>query len=110
MHEEALLRDLRRKLVDIAQREHVERISRVALWVGALAHVPEETLRSRWAGTVEGTPAEGARLEIQLSSDLTDPRAQGIVITHVDVSDTSGDSSPDPPGVRRSHEGGGPGP
>jgi hydrogenase nickel incorporation protein HypA/HybF len=108
MHEEALLRDLRRKLVEIARREHVERISRVALWVGALAHVSEETLRTRWDGTVEGTPAEHAGLEIQFSSDLDDPRAQGIVITHVDVTDSLEDPSPGPPGARRFHEGAGP--
>jgi len=87
MHEEVLLQDLRRKLEEIAERERAERIVRVALWVGALAHVTEATLRARWAGTVQGTAAEHARLEVETSTDLAHPRATGIVLARVDVSD-----------------------
>ncbi|HEV2166281.1 MAG TPA: hydrogenase maturation nickel metallochaperone HypA [Thermoplasmata archaeon] len=97
MHEEALFRDLRRELGAIARRERVERITRVALWVGALSHVSEQTVRDRWAAAVEGTPAEHARLEVVASSDLHDPRAGGILITQVDVPEVS----EEPPGGRR---------
>jgi hydrogenase nickel incorporation protein HypA/HybF len=85
MHEEALLRDLRRRIERIAGEQDAPEISRVALWVGALSHISEETLRSRWPDTVAGTPAERARLDLRFSTDLDDPRAAGIVLTEVDV-------------------------
>ncbi|MGA7924309.1 MAG: hydrogenase/urease maturation nickel metallochaperone HypA [Thermoplasmata archaeon] len=85
MHEEALLRNLRAKLSEIGATEEPLRILRVRLWVGALAHVSDQTLRSRWSLTVKGTPAEDSQLEIEISSDLNDPRAEGIVLTRVDV-------------------------
>lgn len=87
MHEEALLSDLRRKLGEIAEREHVVRIARVRLWVGALAHVPEPALRRRWEAVVRGTAAEGSALEVETSTDLSDPRAGGLVLVGVDVED-----------------------
>jgi hydrogenase nickel incorporation protein HypA/HybF len=87
MHEEALLRDLRRKLEELAHQERASRITRVALWVGALAHVTPDTLRARWPETVAGTAAQGSALEIESSTDIHDPRAGGIVLTHVDVAD-----------------------
>ncbi len=105
MHEEALFRDLRRKIEEIAREEHVVEISRVALWVGALSHVSEDALRSRWPTTVEGTAARSARLDVQISTDVDDPRAGGIVLTHVDVVDLAEGISGGNPDPRRTHEG-----
>ncbi len=85
MHEERLFRDLRAKMIAIAEVEGVRRIAGARLWVGALAHVSEARLRSAWPAIVEGTPAEGSRLDVELSSDLADPRAQGIVLASVEV-------------------------
>ena len=85
MHEEALLRDLRRKIRELAELERGEEISRVSLWVGALSHVTEEMLRSRCPTVVEGTPAQRAQLDVEVSEDLDDPRAGGIVLVKVSV-------------------------
>ena len=87
MHEEALLKALRRELTELARAEGADRISRVALRIGALSHVTEAALRARWSETVRGTPAESARLEVALSEDLGDPRAASIVLVSVDVSE-----------------------
>ena len=87
MHEEALLRDLRRELDEIARREGVERITRVRLRVGALCHVSPETLRDRWAALVAGSPARDATLEIETSQDTRDLRAQDVVLADVVVAD-----------------------
>ena len=105
MHEEALLRDLRRRLEELARAENPERITRVSLWVGALAHTSEETLRSRWPATVEGTAAEGSRLDIELSPDVHDPRAGGIVLVRVDVSDRPNASESGAPSTPPTQEG-----
>ena len=85
MHEQALYRDLRSKLCAIAGAERSPRIARVRLWVGALAHVSEAQLRLAWPDIVRGTPAEGAGLDVEVSRDLEDARAQGIVLTSLDV-------------------------
>ena len=105
MHEEVLYRDLRRKLEEIARAEHALRISRVAVWVGALSHVSEETLRARWPTTVEGTAARSARLEVRLSTDVDDPRAGDIVLAQVDVVDPPEGEPEAARGPRQGHEG-----
>lgn len=96
MHEEAILRDLRRKLEEIAVREGGVRIVRVVVRVGALAHLPAAGLRARWPETVAGTAADGARLEVESSSAIDDPRADGIVLVRVDVADGPGGAPPRP--------------
>jgi hydrogenase nickel incorporation protein HypA/HybF len=85
MHEEAMLQDLRRKLVEVTHREGIPRVARVRLWVGALSHVSEEQLRRQWPRVVDGTPAEAATLEVTASGDMEDPRAQGLVLLSIDV-------------------------
>jgi hydrogenase nickel incorporation protein HypA/HybF len=85
MHEEAMLQDLRRKIVEITDREGGLRVARIHLWVGALSHVSEEQLRRQWARVVEGTSAETAALDLTTSPDMQDPRAQGLVLLSLAV-------------------------
>lgn len=85
MHEEALAADLHRKLEELAGPDPSLRIVRVRLWVGALSHLTEPTLRGLWPRIAGGTRAEDARLEIEVSGDPADPRAQGVVLASVDV-------------------------
>ncbi len=80
MHEEALLRDLVRKVEEVARAHRVERVERVRLWVGALSHLTEGTLRARWSMATIGSVAEGSGLEVESSLDVHDPRAQGVVL------------------------------
>jgi hydrogenase nickel incorporation protein HypA/HybF len=107
MHEEVLLRDLRRKLEEVAAGHPAHRITRVAIEVGALSHVTERALRARWSETTGGTAAEGSRLEVRSLSDPHDPRAAELRLVEVDVaSEPRGPSPrargpappPDPPG------------
>ncbi len=85
MHEEALFKDLRRKFGEIAAAQGAKCIVRVTLWVGALSHLTEDHLKEDWARVVEGTAAEGAALEITVSNDLNDPKAQSVVLVSVGV-------------------------
>ncbi|MGI0131889.1 MAG: hydrogenase/urease maturation nickel metallochaperone HypA [Thermoplasmata archaeon] len=85
MHEEALARDLRRKLEELARSAAPRRVRGVRLWVGALSHLTDATLRELWPRITDGTGAEGARLTVDPSRDLTDPRAQGVVLVSVDL-------------------------
>ena len=85
MHEEALLRDLRRALDEVARRHGSARLTAVSIWVGALSHVTEASLRVRWSETVRGSAAEGARLSVVRSDDLDDARADRVVLRDVTV-------------------------
>ncbi|MGB6501291.1 MAG: hydrogenase maturation nickel metallochaperone HypA [Thermoplasmata archaeon] len=92
MHEERLLRDLRRSLEEIAARERLPRILRVRLWIGALAHVSEDALRARWEFVVRGTAAEGSALEVEISENIGDPHADRLRLVRV----VGEDASPSP--------------
>ncbi len=85
MHEEALLRDLVRKVGEVAHAHRAERVTRVRLWVGAFAHLSPPQLRERWTTAAADTPAERAELDIEFSHDTSDPRATGIVLVSVDA-------------------------
>jgi hydrogenase nickel incorporation protein HypA/HybF len=85
MHEQAMYRDLLRKVTEVAQDERAGRVTRVRLWVGALSHLTEPQLLAQWPEVTRGTVAEGATLEVQVSSDPDDPRAQSVVLTSLDV-------------------------
>ena len=100
MHEEALLRDLRRKLRELARSEGNLPIRRVRLSVGALSHITPEALRNRWSEVVAGTPAEGSALEVYVAEDPSDPTAQGIRLVEIGVEET-----PRAPGPARTGEG-----
>jgi len=102
MHEEAVLRDLVRKLDEVARTNGVPRIRGFTVWIGGLSHLTEEQLRGRFPMAARGTAAEGARLRVERSTDLTDPRAQGVVLVNVDLDEP--DATAGAPGSR----GGGP--
>lgn len=105
MHEAQLFQDLHRKLEEIARSEAPAEISRVSIWVGALCHVSEATLRSHWAAIVEGSGAKNAALEVMVSSDVSDPRARDLIVTHVALIDPGDRAAPVPDSPRRAHEG-----
>jgi hydrogenase nickel incorporation protein HypA/HybF len=85
MHEEALLRDLLRKVDEVARDQGIPRVVRVRLWVGALSHFSEPQLRARWALAVPGTVAAEAELLVDVSLDPDDPRASRVILTSLDA-------------------------
>ncbi len=84
MHEEAVLKDLLKKVDSVARAHGVDRVASVRLWVGALSHFSERSLRERWALAAPGTVARGARLDVVVSEDRSDPRAQGVVLVSLE--------------------------
>jgi hydrogenase nickel incorporation protein HypA/HybF len=85
MHESSIMADLRRKLESIAREHHAAHIVAVHLQVGALAPISAEHLRDHFTQAMRGTPAEGARLDIDALNEVSDPRAQVIRIDAVEV-------------------------
>jgi hydrogenase nickel incorporation protein HypA/HybF len=78
MHELSLIADLMGKLDAIAHEQHPAKIIDVTIKLGALAHVSAPYLREHFVQACRGTALEGARLVIEIGTDLSDPHAQDI--------------------------------
>jgi hydrogenase nickel incorporation protein HypA/HybF len=87
MHEHALIADLIRKIETIARANNARRVVKVKLRLGALSHMSPEHMREHFAAAAQGTLAQGAVLESEVSTDIDDPRARDIVLDSVDVED-----------------------
>ena len=85
MHELGLIRDLLRKIGEIASEHGGGRVEQATVRLGALAHISADHLREHFERGTEGTLAEGARLVVEVADDPDDPRAQEIVLVSVDL-------------------------
>ena len=80
MHEASLMRGLMAKMEEIAGTEDA-RIVRVSVWLGALSHMSAE----HFEASAAGTRAEGAELSVTVSTDISDPHAQDILLESVEL-------------------------
>lgn len=85
MHELSLIRDLLRKIEQIAAEQQASRVVAVGVRIGALAHISADHFREHFVDGVRGTLADGARLDIETGTDTGEPQAQSIVLTRIDV-------------------------
>jgi hydrogenase nickel incorporation protein HypA/HybF len=85
MHELSLIADLMRKLEALAAAQRPGRIIGVTLRLGILAHLSADHLREHFLRASQGTAVEGARLAIEVVTDLSDPQAQEILLDRVEV-------------------------
>ncbi len=80
MHEAHLTADLVHKLEELAAAEGGGRVTRIRVKLGALSHFTPEHFREHFEAAAAGTLAEGAEVHADLSTDLTAPGAQGVVL------------------------------
>lgn len=66
MHELGIAQQLLETTLDAARREGAARVDVVRVRIGALSGVVEEALRFAFESLIDGTPAAGARLEVEL--------------------------------------------
>ena len=85
MHEMSLMADLMRKIDTVAQEQEARRVTRVTVTLGALSHLSAAHFREHFEHAARGTISENAELDITVSSDTRDPRAQDIWLHSVDV-------------------------
>ncbi len=85
MHELSMLAALMRKLDSVSREHRNARIAAVQVRLGALSHISAAHFREHFQESARGTCAEGAKLEIETAADLTDPRAQDILLESVEV-------------------------
>ncbi len=87
MHEFSLLEDLLNKINSIAKENDSDKVIGVKVKLGALSHISAEHFREHFNHAVQGTIAEGAKLDTFLSTDETDPHAQDILLESVEVAE-----------------------
>ena len=87
MHELSLIIDLLRKIEAISREQGSRRVTGVKVRIGALAHISAEHFRDHFTRAARGTVAEGAWLETEMLTDMTDPHAQEILLDSVEVED-----------------------
>ena len=85
MHETALVRDVVRRIEDLAQATGASRITGAKIWLGALSHLSAEHFREHYALEAQGSIAAGAILTIEASSDFDHPDAQHVRLESVDL-------------------------
>ena len=89
MHDQALMRDLVRRIVGVAESEGATGVTKVSVRLGALSHFTAEHFREHFRDSSHGTIAEGAIVEAVLETSTTDPNAQGVVLESVEVEDAA---------------------
>jgi hydrogenase nickel incorporation protein HypA/HybF len=79
------MRDVIRRVEDVAGAEGASRVTRVAVRLGALSHFTAEHFREHFEDAARGTVAEGAVVEAVLEVDATDSRAGDVLVESVEV-------------------------
>ena len=85
MHEMSLINNLMDKIETVARQQGAGRIVKVTLRLGALSHISADHFREHFIEGSRGGVADGARLDIETSDDIHDPRAQDIMLLSVDI-------------------------
>jgi hydrogenase nickel incorporation protein HypA/HybF len=85
MHEQATIRDLVATVLKVAEENDAIRVVRIKVKLGALSHFTPEHFVEHWVDASGGTIAEGCKVESELSEDLTDPQAQGVVLEDIEI-------------------------
>jgi hydrogenase nickel incorporation protein HypA/HybF len=89
MHEQALMRDLVRRIVGVAESEGATGVTKVSVRLGALSHFTPEHFREHFSDSSRGTIAEGAVVDAVLDTSTTDPNAQGVLLESVELEETA---------------------
>jgi hydrogenase nickel incorporation protein HypA/HybF len=87
MHETALVRDVIRRIEDLAGATQARQVTGAKIWLGALSHLSADHFREHFAIAAQGSIAAGAALTIELSDDLGHPQAQHVRLQSVDLDD-----------------------
>lgn len=85
MHEQAVMRDLVGRVVEVAAAQRAAAVTRVEVRLGALSHFTPEHFREHFEAAARGTVAEGATVDAVLSYDATAEEAAGVVLESVEL-------------------------
>jgi hydrogenase nickel incorporation protein HypA/HybF len=79
------MRDVMRKVEEVAHSGGGTRVTRVSVRLGALSHFTPEHFREHFADVSRGTIADGAEVDAVLDDDIGDARASDVVLESLEV-------------------------
>ena len=85
MHEFALMKDLMREIHATAAREGATSVVAVKVRLGALSHMTPSHFREHFEDSSRGGIAAGARVDVDVASDINDPWARDVILESVEV-------------------------
>jgi hydrogenase nickel incorporation protein HypA/HybF len=85
VHEASLMKNLMGTVERLAREQGAGRVTCLRVKLGALSHFSPDHFREHFEQASRGTVAEGASLEIELLTDISDPRAQDVLLDSADV-------------------------
>ena len=85
MHEQATVRDLVAKVEEIARENGAKRVVRIKVKLGALSHFTPEHFAEHWQDATGGTICAGCKVESELSEDMTDAQANGVILEDIEI-------------------------
>jgi hydrogenase nickel incorporation protein HypA/HybF len=89
MHEQALMRDVIGRIVEVAESERASGVTKVSIRLGALSHFTPDHFREHYISAARGTLAEGATVVATLDDDITAAEAQGVVVETIELEETA---------------------
>ena len=87
MHEMTLLRDIFRKIGEVAEENGADRMVAVTLELGAMAHISADHLREHFTRESGGGVARDVRLTIIENTDANDPNAREIILRDLEIAE-----------------------
>lgn len=85
MHEQALMRDVMRKIEEVARSGDATRVTGISVRLGALSHFTPEHFREHFEDASRGTIAEGAGVHAVVDGDISDALAREVVLDTVEI-------------------------
>lgn len=85
MHEQSLMTDLIRKIQSLSEDNGSKKVVEVKIKLGAFSHISPSHLAEHFNMAAKGTVAEGAQLDVDVSTDEADPNAREIMLESVQL-------------------------
>jgi hydrogenase nickel incorporation protein HypA/HybF len=85
VHEHALMRNVMRRIEEVAAEQGADRVTHVTVRLGALSHFTPEHFREHFVDASRDTIAEGATVDAVVDVDVAADRARDVVIESVEI-------------------------
>ena len=85
MHELSVVAALCARAEAAARADGATRITSLTVQLGALSHLSPDHVREHFSAVASGSMLEGARLDLTVGTDASDPGAQDVELLRMEV-------------------------
>jgi Zn finger protein HypA/HybF involved in hydrogenase expression len=85
MHEQAITDALVNKILQLAKKENGHLVTKVSVRLGVFCHMDKDHFQEHFHISAQGTIAEDALIEAEVSHDEHDPNAHYVTLLSIDV-------------------------